>query len=192
MRKTIVLIFGIATLIACKKTENVSDKNTEKNTEKTTEISAETETNSADITLTAGDEQYKIKGSSGWSSVAGTHYIGAKDDENSLKTFSAFFNLENLPAQTTTYTLVKDQTDTDPTHIWMNITEIRKGGLFEYTSDDASGKLTLVVSGNKITADLSGIILQPSLKDPMIYENLNVGGFSKPGTLSGKLEFYKN
>lgn len=145
----------------------------------------------ADITLTAGGEQYKINGSCDWASTMGTNYIGANDSANNLKTFSAFFNIELPPSQTTTYTLVKDAADTDPTHITMNISEIRNGGLFEYTSDGNSGTVTLVVVGNKITVDLAGIILQPTTES-MFYEVLNVGAFANPGTLSGTLEFYRN
>ncbi|MCY1373334.1 hypothetical protein D9M69_606020 [compost metagenome] len=71
----------------------------------------------------------------------------------------------------------------------MNITEIKSGGMFEYTSTNTSGKLTLVVSGKKITVNLDGIILKPTTES-MIYKSLNTGAFSQPGTLSGTLEFY--
>lgn len=143
----------------------------------------------ADITLTAGGEQYKIQGPCGWASAGGTRYIGANEASNSLKTFSVFFNLENPPAKTTTYTLTGDSFDEDPGHITMNITEIKSGGMFEYTSTNTSGKLTLVVSGKKITVNLDGIILKPTTES-MIYKSLNTGAFSQPGTLSGTLEFY--
>jgi hypothetical protein len=145
----------------------------------------------ANIILTAGGEQYKINGPCGWASALGTKYIGANDAGNNLKTFSAFFNIDNPPAKTTTYTLVDDVNDEDPTHIRMNITEIRGSSLFEYTSTNTSGKLTLVVSGNKVTADLSGIILKPSTGENPIFPSLNTGAFSKTGTLSGTLEFEK-
>jgi len=143
----------------------------------------------ANITLTAGGEQYKIQGPCGWASAGGTRYIGDNEASNSLKTFSAFFNLENPPAKTTTYTLVGDSFDEDPGHITMNITEIRSGGMFEYTSTSASGKLTLEVSGKKITAKLDGITLKPTTES-IIYKSLNTGAFSQTGTLSGTLEFY--
>lgn len=145
----------------------------------------------AAITLTAGGEQYKIEGPCGWASALGTKYIGANDAANNLKTFSAFFNIDNPPAKTTTYTLVGDVNDEDPTHIRMNITEIRGSSLFEYTSTNTSGKLTLVVSGNKVTADLSGITLKPTTDENPIFPSLNTGAFSKTGTLSGTLEFEK-
>ena len=121
----------------------------------------------------------------------GSRYIGAKDEANSLKTFSTFFNINELPTATTTYTLVANQNDTAPNHIWMNITEIRGGGLFEYTSSDTSGTLTLKVEGNKVSVDLAGIVLKPSTNSGA-YTNLNVGAFSNPGTLSGTLVFYRN
>ncbi len=143
----------------------------------------------ANITLTAGGEQYKIQGPCGWASAGGTRYIGANDAASSLKTFSTFFNLENPPKQTTTYTLVADQFDEDPGHITMNITEIKNGGLFDYNSTNTSGKLTLVVSGKKISVNLDGITLKPTTES-MIYKSLNTGAFSQPGTLSGTLEFY--
>lgn len=142
----------------------------------------------ADITLTAGGEQYRIQGPCGWASAGGARYIGANEASNSLKTFSAFFNLENPPTQTTTYILVGDSFDEDPGHITMNVTEIKNGGMFEYTSTNTSGKLTLEVSGKKITVKLDGITLKPTTENP-IYKSLNTGAFSQPGTLSGTLEF---
>lgn len=144
----------------------------------------------ADITLTAGGEKYTIKGPCGWASAAGNRYIGANDGSNSLKTFSAFFNLQEAPAKTTTYTLVSDSFDEDPAHITMNITEMKNGGLFEYNSTDNSGQLTLEVSGKKITVKLDGITLAPSTEDRGFYTSLNTGAFSNPGVLSGTLEFY--
>lgn len=143
----------------------------------------------ADITLTAGGEKYTIKGPCGWASAGGNRYIGANDGSNSLKTFSVFFNLENPPTQTTAYTLTGDMMDEDPGHITMNITELKNGGMFEYTSTSSSGKLTLEVSGKKITVKLDGITLKPTTES-MIYKSLNTGAFSQQGTLSGTLEFY--
>lgn len=143
----------------------------------------------ANITLTAGGEQYKIQGPCGWASAGGTRYIGANDAVSSLKVFTTFFNLESPPKQTTTYTLIADQFDEDPGHITMNITEIKNGGLFEYSSTNTSGKLTLVVSGKKITANLDGITLKPTTES-FFYTSLNTGAFTQTGTLSGTLEFY--
>lgn len=143
----------------------------------------------ADITLTAGGEKYTIQGPCGWASAGGNRYIGANDGSNSLKTFSVFFNLENPPSKTTTYTLTGDMLDEDPGHITMNITEMKNGGMFEYTSTSTSGKLTLEVSGKKITAKLDGITLKPTTESS-IGKSLNTGAFSQPGTLSGTLEFY--
>ena len=177
------LFFTFLTFISLMACKSDDDNNIEE--EITTEAGA------ANITLTAGGEQYKINGSCGWAVVMGSRYIGAKDEANSLKTFSTFFNINELPTATTTYTLVANQNDTAPNHIWMNITEIRGGGLFEYTSSDTSGTLTLKVEGNKVSVDLAGIVLKPSTNSGA-YTNLNVGAFSNPGTLSGTLVFYKN
>ena len=185
MKKLFFLFITVIGLIACSNNDEGSGDDNN---------NPPTEAGVADITLTAAGEQYKISGPCGWASVMGTNYVGANDAGNSLKTFSAFFNIESLPSQTTTYTLVEDpdDTDTDPTHISMNITEIRNGGLFEYSSDNNSGTITLVVTGNKVTVDLTGVVLQPYDGSSPIYDNLNVGAFSNPGTLSGTLEFYKN
>lgn len=144
----------------------------------------------AEITLSAGGEQYKITGPCGWASAGGARYIGANESSNSLKTFSAFFNLENPPSKTTTYTLVASSLDENPAHITMNITELKNGGLFEYTSTNASGQLTLEVSGKKITAKLDGITLKPTTEERGFYKSLNTGAFTQTGTLSGTLEFY--
>lgn len=185
MKHVFFLLVTAVSLIACSNNDEGS----------TDPMDDTPEASSADITLTAGGEQYKINGSCGWATVMDSNYIGANDANNNLKTFSAFFNITELPSETTTYTLVKspewDEEDNDPTHIWMNITEIRNGGLFQYTSDENSGTITLVVTGNKVTVDLAGIVLQAYDGSNIMYENLNVGGFSNPGTLSGTLEFSK-
>ena len=180
MKTLFFTLLTFVSLISCNRDD---DNNSE---EETT-----TEAGTANITLTAGGEQYKITGSCGGASVMGQNYIGAKDEANNLKTFSTYFNITALPAATTTYTLVADQNDTAANHIWMNITEIRGGGLFEYTSSDTSGTLTLKVEGKKVSVDLGGIVLKPSTNSGA-YTNLNVGAFSNPGTLSGTLVFYKD
>lgn len=189
MKKLFFLLFAVSAFIACSNNDEGSSNNDDNN-------NPPTEAGVANITLTAGGEQYKITGPCGWAVAMDQHYIGANDANNNLKTFSSFFNITELPSQTTTYTLVKspewDEEDNDPTHIWMNITEIRNGGLFEYSSDNNSGTITLVVTGNKVTVDLAGIVLQPYDGSSPIYDNLNIGAFSNPGTLSGTLEFYKN
>jgi hypothetical protein len=143
----------------------------------------------ADITLTAGGQEFKVAGPCGWASAAGTHYIGSNHATNNLRTFSAYFNIENPPTQTTTYILVDDELDTDPTHITMAISEISGNTLTEWNSTNASGTLTLTVVGNKITADLSGIVLSPQTNSGF-FTNGNVGAFANPGTLSGTLVFY--
>ncbi|MDH4471924.1 MAG: hypothetical protein QE487_04905 [Fluviicola sp.] len=143
----------------------------------------------ANITLTAGGEEFKVVGPCGWASAGGTHYIGSNHAENNLRTFSAYFNLENPPTQTTTYILVDDELDTDPTHITMNISQIAGNTLTEWFSTNTSGTLTLVVEGNKISADLSGIVLSPQTNSGF-FTNGNVGAFANPGALSGTLVFY--
>jgi hypothetical protein len=143
-----------------------------------------------DITLTAGGEKYNVKGACGWASVGGAKYIGCRDDDNSLKTLSIFFNVDELPGSTTSYTLVGDVLDEDPKHVTMNITELKSGSLFEYTSTLSSGKITVEVSGKKVKLDLEGVKLKPTTSSPM-YTSLNTGAFSKEGVLSGTIEFTK-
>ena len=145
----------------------------------------------ADITLTMpAGEVYQLNGPCGWASAAGTNYIGANHASNNLKTFSSYFNISELPAQTTSYTLVEDGTDTDPTHITMNITEINGDTLTAWHSKTTSGTLTLVVNGNVVTANLAGITLYPET-NPGFFTSGNVGAFSNNGALSGTLTFYK-
>lgn len=143
-----------------------------------------TEEGSANITLTLTNGQlFQLSGPCGWAVAGGANYIGANHSSNSLKTFSTYFNIPELPSQTTTYTLVDDQFDTDPTHITMNITEIIGSSWIEWTSTDVSGSLTLVVQGNKVTADLSGITLEGG--------SSNASPYNANGTLSGTLTLYK-
>jgi hypothetical protein len=147
-------------------------------------------TGTADITLTAGGQEFKVKGPCGWASAGGNNYIGANQESNNLRTFSAFFNIPTPPSATTTYILVDDALDTDPTHITMSISEISGSKLTEWSAGNTSGKLTLVVSGNKITANLSGITLQPATSAGAFTLG-NVGAFANPGVLTGTLTFYK-
>ncbi len=151
---------------------------------------------SADITVTAGGQQFKVVGPCGWAAAGGSNYIGANHATNSLRIFSSFFNITELPTVTTTYTLVDSETDTDPTHITMNVSEVinatatTPNTLIEWSSKDTSGTLTLVVNGNIITANLAGITLYP-YNGVGIYANGNVGAFANNGALTGTLTFYR-
>jgi len=139
----------------------------------------------ADITLTTtGGEEFKLNGPCGWAYAAGVGYIGANQTGDNLKTFSVDTNLTALPATTTTYTITDDVLDEDPTKITMHLVKFNGGSSF--TSFDGyvgSGTLTLVVEGNKVTADLSGIDLEADAANPVPY--------TQDGTLSGTLKFYK-
>jgi hypothetical protein len=99
-----------------------------------------------------------------------------------------------LPTQTTTYTLVADELDTEPNHITMNITEMTTGTspkITEWNSSNTSGILTLVVEGTKVTANLTGIVLKAGT-GATGFINGNIGAFASNGTLSGTLTFYKD
>lgn len=147
----------------------------------------------ADITLTAGGQEFKLNGPAGWASAGGTKYIGANQNGNNLKTFAAYFNIDELPSVTTSYTLVADALDTDPNHITMHLVEITPGTpatLTEWNSDTTSGTLTLVVEGKKVTANLSGITLKAG-QGTVGYTNGNTGAFSNDGNLTGTIVFYK-
>lgn len=148
----------------------------------------------ANITLTAGGEEFKINGPCGFASAGGAKYIGANQEGNNLRTFSSYFNITELPSTTTTYTLVEDVLDEDPLHITMNVTELSGSNssiLTEWSSTDSSGTLTLVVDGNKVTANLAGITLAPGTGG-FGFTNGNVGAFANNGILTGTLTFYKN
>ena len=144
----------------------------------------------ADITLTAGGQEFKVVGPCGWAVAGGANYIGANHAANSLRTFSAFFNITTLPTVTTTYTLVESSTDTNPNHINMNISEIAGSTLTEWSSKDTSGTLTLMVNGNTVTANLAGITLYPQTTSG-VFTNGNVGAFANNGALTGTLIFYR-
>lgn len=139
----------------------------------------------ANITLTTtGGTEFKLEGPCGWAFAAGVGYIGANQEDDALKAFSVDTNLTELPSTTTTYTITDDVLDESPTKITMHFTKFNSGSSF--TSFDGyvgSGTLTLVVSGNKVTADLSGIRLKADTANPAPY--------NQNGTLSGTLEFYK-
>jgi hypothetical protein len=182
MSQKLVLFFAIIAIItACNKNNAAPSSSGSTNPPQGESVS--------DITLTAGGVEFKVAGPCGWASAGGAHYIGSNHATNNLRTFSAYFNIENPPTQTTTYVLVADEMDTDPTHITMNVAEIAGSTLTEWFSTDASGTLTLVVTGNKITVDLSGIVLSPQT-DAGFFTNGNVGAFANQGVLSGTMVFY--
>ncbi len=178
--KKLVLFFAVLAIIAACNKNDAAPNNTPTPAQ---------EESGSNITLTAGGQEFKIIGPCGWASAGGTHYIGSNHSENNMRTFATYFNIENPPTQTTTYTLVEDVLDTDPTHITMNIAEISNNTLIEWFSTTTSGTVTLVVEGNKITVDLTGIVLNPQTNSGF-FTNGNVGAFANPGTLSGTLVFY--
>jgi len=155
-----------ATLLSCKK-----DK------------TSEPKQGTADITLTVGSQQITVKGPCGWAVAGGVHYIGANHETDNLRVFETNFNIENPPSATTTYTLVDDQFDESPSHIWATVTQMQGGSFIEWTSFDGSGNMTLNVSGDKITVNLSGIVLEPG--------SGNAAPYNGNGTLSGTLTFYR-
>lgn len=183
MKLLVFIAFSASLLMSCKKDE--------KKPTSTSTPTPTTQEGHADITLTMPTgEVYQINGPCGWATALGTNYIGANHSSNNLKTFSTYFNISELPSQTTSYTLVEDGSDTDPTHITMNITEINGDTLTTWNSKTTSGTLTMVVNGNEITVNLAGITLYPQT-DSGFFINGNVGAFANNGALTGTLTFYK-
>ena len=177
--KKVVLFLSVAIVtISCNKDDNVATTSGE---------------GTANIVLTAGGQQFTINGPCGFANAGGVKYIGANQSDNNLRAFSANFNITDLPTSTTTYTLVDDSLDENPTHITMSLTEISTSNppkLTGWNSTEFSGNLTLVVTGNKYTVDLAGITLAPN-EPTSGFENGNVGAFANNGTLTGTLTFYK-
>lgn len=182
MKFLVFITLSAVLLMSCKKDEKKPTSTTTTPT---------TEEGHADITLTMPTgEVYQLNGPCGWATVSGTNYIGANHASNNLRTFSTFFNISELPSQTTSYTLVEDGSDTDPTHITMNITEISGDTITGWHSNTTSGTLTMVVNGNEITVNLAGITLYPQTNSGF-FTNGNVGAFANSGALTGTLTFYK-
>lgn len=177
----LVLLFITQFTISCSNADK-DDTSTETNTTNSEGV--------ANIILTAGGQEFKLKGPSGWAVAGDVHYIGANQSDNQLRTFSSYFNISEMPAATTTYTLVEDDSDTDPTHITMNITELAGSKLTEWSSKNTSGKLRLVVEGKKITANLEGITLYAQTESGL-FINGNTGAFANDGFLTGTLTFFK-
>lgn len=174
MRKLILGMAIIGMFIAC-------DKDDDSNGGSSNTPSAGV----ADITLTTtGGDEFKLHGPCGWAFAGGVGYIGANQEDDALKTFSVDTNLTTLPTETTTYTITDDVTDEDPAKITMHFVKFNGGSSFtSYDGYAGSGTLTLVVNGDEITADLSGIDLEAETGNPAPY---NVDG-----ALSGTLKFYR-
>lgn len=191
MKKIAILLSVFITLTSCKKKEETTTPPPSNSSTSTTTTGSPVQVSAATITLTSGAQTTTITGSCGWASAGGVHYIGAHDQNKNLRIFEATFNIENPPAVTTTYTLVAyNINDTDPDHVSMSISEQVGNGLFEWDSSNTSGTITLVVSGNKVTVDLSGITLTAQTNSG-VYTNLNTGDYANPGVLTGTLTFYK-
>lgn len=192
MKAMITILSAIVMCSACKKKETKEETETPVVTSTTsTTTTTTTPASVASITVTSGTKTTTLSGPCGWANAAGMDYIGANDQANNLRTLYASFNIQSLPAQTTTYLLVADDVnDTDPTHVSMSFSEQIGNGLLEWSSTSSSGNLTLVVSGNKVTVNLSGISLQAQTNSGF-YTNLNTGEYANPGILSGTLTFYK-
>ena len=150
-------------------------------------LSEGTKEGSADITLTlTNGEKVHIKGPCGWAVAMDVPYIGANHADNNLLIFHCSFNISAPPSSTTTYTLVADNQDTDPAHAWINVTLVKNGSIIGWSSTDASGSVTLNVTGKKVTVNLNGIGLKAS--DGF---NANPAPYDAAGALSGSLEFYR-
>jgi hypothetical protein len=182
MKFLVFLALSASLLISCKKDEKKPTSATPTPT---------TEEGHADIALTMPNgEVFQLNGPCGWAVAGGVNYIGANHSSNNLRAFSTNFNITELPSQTTSYILVDDESDTDPTHITMSITEINGDTLTSWSSKTTSGTLTMVVNGNKITVNLAGISLYPQTNSGF-FINGNVGAFANDGALTGTLTFYK-
>ena len=183
---SIIVMFG-----SCKKKTPAEETETPVVTSTTSTTSTPAQVSVASVTVTSGTKTTTLSGTCGWASAGGVKYIGAKDQANSLRILEASFNIQDLPAQTTTYALMAyDVNDTNPAHVSMSFSEQRNGGLLEWNSVSSSGNLTLVVSGNKVTVNLAGITLQAQTNSGF-YTNLNTGEYANPGVLTGALTFYK-
>lgn len=177
----LVLLFITLFTISC---NSDSNDDTSTGTETTNSVGE------ANIVLTAGGQEFILKGPCGWASAVGVNYIGANHGDNNLRTFYSYFNIKQLPTVTTTYTLVESSSDTDTSHITMNITEISGSVLTSWYSETSSGTLTLVVNDNKVTANLDGITLYPQTNSGF-FTNGNTGAFANNGVLTGTLTFYR-
>lgn len=191
--KTIVCVLSLAAvLVACKKKDKdpQNDPTPVSTTTGGSTTSGPSQTSLTTVTLTSGTKTTTLTGSCLWSNTTvGRRYITSQDQNKSLRVLHIPFNIGALPSQTTTYSLVTyDANDTDPTHIFMSFTEQVGSGYFSWYS--TSGSLTLVVAGNKVTANLAGITLKADTVQSGL-TNLNVGEYAKPGVLSGSLTLYK-
>lgn len=191
MKKIAILLSVFITLTSCKKKEEAATPVASNSSTSTTTTGAPAQVSAATITVTSGAQTTTLTGSCGWATAAGVHYIGSHDQNKNLRIFEATFNIQDPPSQTTTYTLTAyDVNDTNPAHVSMSVSEQINNGLLEWHSTNSSGTITLVVSGNKITVDLTGISLAAQTNSGF-YTNLNTGDYANPGVLTGKLTFYK-
>jgi hypothetical protein len=189
--KTIISVLSILIMFSsCKKKTPAEETEKPVSSSATSTTSGSNPASVASVSLTSGTKTTTLSGSCLWSnSSVGRRYITSQDQNRSLRVLHIPFNVSTLPTQTTTYSLVPyDANDTDPTHIFMSFTEQIGSGYFSWYSK--SGSLTLVVTGNTLTANLAGITLEADTVQSG-FTNLNVGEYAKPGALSGSLTFYK-
>jgi len=190
MKKIITLIFaGSILFTACKSNKSDSAETTtvEQNMDEIKSSTAEQgKAGKGNITLLCNGNTYKINGVCGAVKSMGTLTIAVPDDSIPAKLFSINFNTDKLPEATSSYNIVKSNSeDKDANHVMVSYVDMRGQLQMIWESDDKSGKLDFTVNGNEIKCTFSDITLQPS-------EFYNKEAQNKPATISGELTIYKN
>lgn len=187
----LVVVFSTS-LIACKKKKESTTTTSSGGGTTTSAPTPTTGVSVANITVTTGSVTTRLTGPCGWAVAGGVNYIGANDQTLTQRAFAINFNIPNPPSQTTTYSIVASASNngTSANIVDMSFAEIAGNSSLAWNSSNSSGSVTLVVSGNKVTVNLSGITLTAQTNSGF-FTNLNVGELAKPGVLSGTLVFYK-
>lgn len=140
------------------------------------------------IKIKSGTATTEITGESVWETIIDESFLFLSDQTNTNRGLIISFNVSHPPTRTTTYKIVENASEEDPNQIDIVFSEYKtvnnKISLLQWSSTDQSGELTLVVNGDKVTANLDGIVLKPRLISTG-FDSLNIGEYAKPGTLYG-------
>jgi hypothetical protein len=188
MKKVLLLIAFAGIFTACKQEEN--QEAIAETPETATAIPTETaKEGHGKVELKCGSHTLVVEGRSGGDTTSGDMIIAIQDKTVSTKVFTISFNGKDYPQDGKVYHVKKSdfmgESKKPDNEVHCGFTEVSKGSMMDWSSDDASGTLQFTVKGNEINCKFSNMKLQPSAM-------YNKGEMNSVGTASGEITIYKN
>lgn len=184
MKKLLLLILVAVSMAGCK--EDVVENQVD---EIAAQTSATVQSGHVKVQLSCGAQSLSIEGECGGVTTMGELVIAVKDKIVPSRVFTISFNTDQFPENGKTYTIKKSDYTTEgkkpATDVYVGFSEVSPNNQMDWSSDNASGKITFETNGNEIKCKFKNISLQPS-------EVYNKGALNQPGSVSGEFNLYKN